>query len=140
MKEHRQMSPEHDGKPSLVSYPLLEAIIRRRSRRFGKGFNMNGGPLEYKSSQKPQPLSLEEEATLAFAASGITGYALAELPYQTGSVPDAGGGNIMSQFVARTVNSGDALHTTTLFMTNDDGAWMLKRPQDFSHSEIEELV
>jgi hypothetical protein len=32
-----------------------------------------------------------EEAALAFAACGITGYALAELPYQTGDIPEAGG-------------------------------------------------
>ena len=121
-------SPEAEGYArrwaSLASYPLLEALIGRRSRRFGKGFHLNGGPLEYTSKQAPQPLSLEEEAALAFAAAGITGYALAELPYQTGSLPDAGGGNIMARFVARTVNSGDAIHTTVLFVTDDEGAWL----------------
>jgi hypothetical protein len=125
---------------SLASYPLLEALIGRRSRRFGKGFHLNGGPLEYMSGHDPQPLTLEEEAALAFAACGVTGYALAELPYQAGSVPDAGGGNIMAHFVARTVNSGDALHTVALFVTNDEGTWLVKRPQDFPRAEIRELA
>lgn len=135
------MIAEHSEQlTALDSYSLVEALTERRSRRFGKGFNLNGGPLEYKSSQKPQPLTMQEEAALAFAACGVTGYALAELPYQTGTVPEAAGGNIMTHFVARTVNSGDALHAVPLFVTNDDGAWMLKRPQDFPRGEIAELA
>ncbi len=73
----------------LGTYPLLSALVERRSRRFGKGMTLNGGPLAYHSAHRPQPLSLEEEAALAFAACGITGYALAELPYDTGSMPEA---------------------------------------------------
>lgn len=83
---------------------------------------------------------MEQEAALAFAACGITGYALAELPYAAGSSAESGGGNIMAQFVGRTVASGDALHTVTVFVSNDSGTWMLKRPQDFVRSEIPDLV
>ena len=80
------------------------------SHRFGKGMCLNGGPLAYRSTQPPKPLTLEEEALLAFAACGVTGYALAELPYQTGDRPEAGSGNIMTHFIGRTVPSGDAMH------------------------------
>jgi hypothetical protein len=69
------------------SYPLLDALTHRRSRRFAAGMKLNGGPLAYESTRPPQPLSIAEEAALAFAACGITGYALAELPYMTGGVP-----------------------------------------------------
>jgi hypothetical protein len=124
----------------LSRYSLLEAMIERRSRRFGKGMRLNGGPLAYDSEARPQPLSLAEEAALAFAACGITGYALAELPYQTGDVPEAGGGNIMTHFVARTVASGDAMHAVTVIVMNDQGTWMLKRPQDHPRSKIAELI
>jgi hypothetical protein len=122
------------------SYSLLDALIHRRSRRFAAGMKLNGGPLAYESTRCAQPLTLEEEAALAFAACGVTGYALAEIPYETGSVPEAGGGNIMKQFVARTAPSADALHATTVFMINDDGAWMLRRPQDFPRAEVASLV
>jgi hypothetical protein len=122
------------------SYPLLEALTHRRSRRFAAGMKLNGGPLAHESKLAPQPLTLEEEAALAFAACGVTGHALAELPYQTGSVPDAGGGNIMKQFIARTAPSADALHTVTVFVTNDQGAWMLRRPQDFPRESVAGLV
>ena len=123
----------------LRSHPLLDALIFHRSRRFATGMKLNGGPLAYER-QMPQGLSEEDEAALAFAACGVTGYALAELPYQTGSVPNGGGGNIMKQFVGRTVPSADALHTVTVFLINDRGTWMLRRPQDFPATEIAGLV
>ena len=125
---------------NLARYPLLDAMIERRSRRFGKGMSLNGGPLAFQSTASPQPLSLEEEAALAFAACGITGPALAELPYQSGDVPEAGSGNIMTHFVGRTVASGDAIHAVVVFVINDDGVWMLKRPQDFPRTEIAGLI
>jgi hypothetical protein len=92
-----------------------------------------GGPLAYASTRPPEPLTLEEEAALAFAACGITGYALAELPYDAG-------GNIMTHFVGRTVASGDAMHDVAVFVLNDDGAWMLRRPQDFPRAELPALI
>lgn len=64
---------------------LLQAMINRRSRRFAPGMTLDGGPLSYQSKREPHPLSEEEEAALAFAASGVTGYALAELPYGAGA-------------------------------------------------------
>jgi hypothetical protein len=121
---------------SLARYPLLDALTERRSRRFGKGMSLNGGPLAYQSTHAPQPLSIEEEAALAFAGCGITGFALAELPYESGNVPEAGGGNIMTHLVSRTAASGDAMHNITLFVINEEGVWLLKRPQDYRRDEI----
>src|SRR5262245_6181970 len=124
----------------LAGYPLVDALLNRRSRRFGKGMQLNGGPLAYRSARPPQPLSVEEEAALAFAACGLTGYALAELPYQTGDRPEASSGNIMCHFVGRTVPSGDAMHDCAVFVINDQGAWLLPRPQDFPRARVPELV
>ncbi len=123
-----------------ASYGLLEALLNRRSRRFGRGMHLDGGPLSYKSEHVPQPLSVEEEAALAFAACGITGPVLGELPYKSGSEPETGGGNIMTHLVGRTVASGDAMHCVTMFVLNDDGGWMLRRPQDYPRAEIAELA
>ena len=124
----------------LTRYPLLEALIERRSRRFGDGMSLNGGALAYDSARVPRPLSLEEEAALAFAACGITGPVLADLPYESGEAHEAGGGNIMINFVGRTVASGDAVHAVTLFVINEEGAWMLKRPQDYPRAEVADLA
>jgi hypothetical protein len=124
----------------LAQYSLLEALLARRSRRFGKGMRLNGGPLAYESAHEPEPLRLAEEAPLAFAACGVTGYTLADLPYQTGNVAEAGGGNIIMHFVGRTAFSADAAHVVTVFVINDDGVWMLKRPQDYSRLDVPELA
>lgn len=140
MKPVDERSTSHEPHEQLVRYPLLSALIERRSRRFAGGMSLNGGPLAYDSSRAPQPLSLEEEAALAFAGCGVTGPALAELPYESGDVPEAGSGNIMIHLVGRTVASGDASHAVALFVINDEGAWMLKRPQDHPREEIPTLA
>lgn len=124
----------------LESYPLLQALTSRRSRRFARGMTMNGGPLAYESASPPAPLGVEEEAALAFAACGVTGPTLAELPYGSGDAKEAGGGNIIVNLVGRTVASGDAVHSTTLFVLDDDGAWMLRRPQDYRRTEVPTLL
>ena len=135
------LTPESDGRRNAVAqYPFLDALIGRRSRRFGSGFHLDGGPLTYKSTAHTQPLTPDEEAALAFAACGITGFTLAELPFESGRQPESGSGNILVQFVGRTVASADAIHAVILFVINDEGVWMLRRPQDFPRTELAGLV
>jgi len=55
------LSTPEPEKP-LTHYSLLDAVLARRSRRFGKGMRLNGGPLAYESAHEPAPLSLVEEA------------------------------------------------------------------------------
>lgn len=124
----------------FADYPLFEALLRRRSRRFAPGLRLDGGPLAYASELSPAPLTVDQQAALAFAACGITGHALAELPYAGGPEPETGGGNIMMHLVARTAASGDASHADTMFVIDDDGAWLLRRPQDYLPQQIPELV
>jgi hypothetical protein len=119
----------------LARYPLLDALRDRRSRRFGHGMEMGTGPLAHQSETPPLRLSEDEEALLAFAACGVTGPALVELDYSPG-----GGGTIVAGLCGRTVASGDAIHTVSVFVVNDDATWLLKRPRDFAPAEIPELV
>jgi len=119
----------------LASYPLLSALRERRSRRFGRGMKIPGGPLAYQSRHQPKPLTEAEEAALVFAACGITGYALADLSYAQGS-----GGNIMAGLVARTIASGDGLQTVALVVTNDEATYLIRRPQELSPGDIPELI
>ncbi|MBI1839382.1 MAG: hypothetical protein HYR88_00825 [Verrucomicrobia bacterium] len=118
-----------------ASYSLLQALRERRSRRFCLGMEMPAGPLAHKSRFKPRPLTEDEEALLAFAACGITGPALGDLSYAAG-----GGGNIMAGLCGRTVASGDAIQAVGLIITNDAGAWHLRRPQDFAARDVAELA
>ncbi len=131
-------APEPENK--LAHFSLLDALLARRSRRFAKSMRLNGGPLAYESTFEPVPLSQVEEAILAFAACGITGYTMGELPYDSGDVFEGGGGNIIMNFVGRTAFSADAAHLVTVFVLNDEGVWLLKRPQDYPRLEVPELV
>ncbi|HMF90490.1 MAG TPA: hypothetical protein VKL40_07585 [Candidatus Angelobacter sp.] len=93
------------------------------------------GPFQYQSRHEPVPLTEDEEAALAFAACGITGYALADLSYGTGE-----GGSMLAGRLGRTVASPDAVNAVAVLVTNDRGTWLLKRPQDFAAAEFLELV
>jgi hypothetical protein len=83
----------------------------------------------------PLPLTETEEAALAFAACGVTGYALADLSYGRGQ-----GGGMLAGLLGRAVASPDAINTDSVFVTNDEATYLLKRPQDFAPDEIPTLV
>jgi hypothetical protein len=120
---------------SFPQVSLFDALLNRRSRRFGLGMSIPQGPLKYASTRKPEPLTEQEEAALAFAACGITGYALADLSYGAGQ-----GGTMLAGRLGRTVASPDAINAVAVVVTNDSGTWLLKRPQDFSAPEFSEVV
>ena len=121
--------------PDFSRITLLDALLNRRSRRFGLGMKIPAGPLQFTSRQAPIPLSEDEEAALAFAACGVTGHALADLSYGSSE-----GGSMLASRLARTIASPDAIHSVALLITNDDGTWLLKRPQDFAPAEFPGMV
>src|ERR1041385_4110400 len=85
---------------------LLDVLVNRRSRRVGLGMNIPSGPFQYQSPHPPTPLTEDEEAALAFAACGVTGYALADLSFGKGE-----GGSMLAGRLARTIASADAVNT-----------------------------
>src|ERR1700746_822882 len=97
------------------SYPLFEALYRRRSRRFGLGFEMQEGPFRYKSAHAPVPLTELEEALLVGAGAGFTGLAFWDLPTPA-PYPRLSG---------RTFPTTRAGGHTALFFTNDEGFYLL---------------
>jgi hypothetical protein len=119
----------------FARYPLLDALRGRRSRRFGLGMAIPGGPFTYKSQHPPLSLLEIEEAALAFAACGVTGYALADLSYGLGQ-----GGGMLAGLLGRTISSADAINAVSLVITNDQATYLLKRPQDFTFGEYPDLV
>jgi hypothetical protein len=121
--------------PALAAYPLLDALRDRRSRRFGRGMEIPGGPLAYRSRHAPAPLTEDAEAALVFAAAGLTGPALLDLCFAPGH-----GGGIMAGAVARTVASGDALQSVALFVINDTGVWHARRPQELAAETQREVM
>src|SRR5215831_8166356 len=130
-----QPSPAALQKQALETYPLLSALGERRSRRFGLGMRLPSGPLGFESRYAPAPLTEDEEAALVFAACGITGHALADLCYAPG-----GGGGIMGGLVARTIASGDGLQTVALIVINDEGSYLIRRPQELPPGDIKQFI
>ena len=128
------------GQAELARHSLVDTFITRRSRRFALGNTLYGSALAFESQAKPVPLSLEEEAVLAFAASGVTGHVTGELPYRPDRGPETGGGQIMMGMVGRTQSSADAVATATLAVMTDDGTFLMPRPQDLPSDEYEALV
>lgn len=98
------------------NFPLFEALVGRRSRRFGCGMHLNAGPFEFKSSKDPVPLTELETAMLLAGATGITGCILAEQTYPSAMVRSTG----------RTWPSAAGAHRTELFFTNDTGTYIFR--------------
>lgn len=128
------------GLDEIQEARLLEIMTRRRSRRFALGNHLQGGAFSYESPSAPVSLSLDEEAILAFAGSGITGHVYGELPYEPAAGPETGGGQVMITMLGRTFPSADGAATAALFINRDDGTFAMRRPQDFRPEEIDELA
>ncbi|MDX1613628.1 MAG: hypothetical protein R3300_04910 [Candidatus Promineifilaceae bacterium] len=116
-------------------YPLIQALLGRRSRRFGPGMEIPSGPFKYRSAYAPQPLSEEEEAALVFSAAGLNGYALADLSYGRGE-----GGNMLAGMAGRVVASADSIDNVSLFVINDGGAYFIRRPQNLTPDERDHVI
>jgi hypothetical protein len=128
------------GAQHVLAYPLLDAMARRRSRRFALGDRLQAGALSFTSAAPPVPLGIEEEAVLAFAGAGVTGRVNGELPYTPDAGPETGGGQVMVTMLGRTFASADAAATSALFITRDDGTFLMRRPQDFPREEFDEIA
>ncbi len=113
------------------NFSLFEAILNRRSRRFGLGMEIKEGPNAFKSANDPVPLTELEEAILITAGTGITGLNLADMPHTRRPEKAAdlaewdGMCNTMMEHVGRTWASPCGNHGTELFYSNDNGTYFL---------------
>src|SRR4051812_2000679 len=58
----------------LLTFPLVDAIFGRRSRRFLRGAHIPDGPLAYRSTEEPLGLSELERLLILTAVGGTTGW------------------------------------------------------------------
>ena len=109
------------GLEDVLKFPLLEALLGRRSRRFAKGDTIPDGPLTFSSQKSPEPLSELEQMLVLNAVGGNTGwnYLIARhahyAPYLSNYAGTAGG---------RTFPSAAGFHTSEIFFTNDEGVFL----------------
>ncbi|WHZ23362.1 MAG: hypothetical protein OJF47_002474 [Nitrospira sp.] len=108
-----------------ATFTLLDLLQQRKTRRFGRGMTLPGGPLQYTSRHEPIPLSREEERYLIYAAIGKSGRNLGDMQFVGRPGSSEGQGNALMNFGSRTVPSPCAAHTTQLFYTNDDGVFFV---------------
>jgi hypothetical protein len=106
------------GLRDALELPLADAIMTRRSRRFGLGMTLPAGPLAHASDAAPVALSELEEAVLVWLGTGVTGLALGDLP------PD--GLSWMHRWIGRSWPCSVNSHSTELFFTNDAGLHVVR--------------
>lgn len=118
---------QHSGLKDLFSYPLTSALQDRRTRRVAQGVSLKHGAQPYESSNDPSPLTPLEEAIL-IASTSITGAVMHDGPTQK---PDGSSelGTMFLEVAGRAASSADNAQATSFFMINDEGVWLIKRPQ-----------
>jgi hypothetical protein len=115
------------GLNDLFSYPLMQAIQDRRTRRVAQGVSLKSADLSHNSANAPSPLSPIEEAIL-IAATGVTGAVMHDGPLiKPTGLPELGTPFLNS--VGRAASSADNAQATSMFMINDEGTWLIQRPR-----------
>ncbi|MBL6749801.1 MAG: hypothetical protein ISP90_04730, partial [Nevskia sp.] len=122
---------------ALAAFPLLDALLGRRSRRFGAGMRIPDGPLAYESRLPPQPLSEAERLVLVAIGAGLSGWNLG-IPH-TPSGAAEGGCNYPVRPVGRAYPSGAGTHASELLVTDDSGSYITQL-RDFDPAAIREYA
>ncbi|GAC1697554.1 MAG: hypothetical protein NVS9B9_20090 [Ktedonobacteraceae bacterium] len=107
----------------ILNFPLVHAIFGRRSRRFGFGMSIPGGPLSFTSQHDPLPLCDLELALLVSAATGVTGWNFG-IPYTMNQ--DDHLSNYSLRLTGRTVPSAASICTSEVFFTDDSGIYVVR--------------
>jgi hypothetical protein len=115
----------HPGLSELFRYPLMSAIVERRSRRVSRGTSIAAGDLSHQSANAPAPLSALEEAVLV-VATGLTGFLMHDGPVDGGK--ELGTGTYMMSLPGRAAASPDNTQPTSFFLINDGGVWLIRHP------------
>jgi len=114
----------------LFQYPLLEAIARRRTRRFPVGCEVSLGSMQHKSKNPPTPLNDIETAILCWVGGGLTGAV-------AGDLATKGMGSTFCTWLGRPFANPCNSHTTKLFYTNDEGVFLYDPKETTKVVEIE---
>jgi len=111
------------GFQEMVSFPLVQALLGRRSRRFFMGAEIPDGVFQYKSRHEEMPLADLEKMLVVSACGGNTSWhhmiyrAARYAPHLSNYAGSAGG---------RVFPSAAGFHTSQVFFTDDDGVYLLE--------------
>ena len=110
------------GFRNMLSFPLMEALLGRRSRRFFRGAEIPDGVFAHKSTEEPLPLTELEKLLVVSACGGNTSWhhmiyrGARYAPHLSNYCAAAGG---------RVFPSAAGFHTSETFFTDDDGVYVL---------------
>lgn len=123
-----EMTRHEAGLQDLFAYPVAACMQDRRTRRVAQGVSLAAGELSYESTNPPSPLTPLEEAIL-IAATGPTGAVMHDGPLDK---PDGSRelGTPFLHVTGRAAPSADNCQATSFFMVNDEGVWLIRRPQE----------
>jgi hypothetical protein len=119
------MTARRDAPPGLDDmrrFPLLDALLGRRSRRFARGAVIPDGPFAFRSHHDPMPLDDLETLLVVLACGGNTSWhhmihrAERYAPHLANYSAAAGG---------RTFPSAAGFHTSQVVFTDDSGVYLL---------------
>ncbi|ATB33646.1 hypothetical protein [Melittangium boletus] len=114
--------PTASGLEEVLDFPLVQALLGRRSRRFFLGASIPDGPMAFTSSARPVPLSSLEQMLLITAVGGNTGwhYLIARNAHYAPALA-----NYAGTAGGRTFPSAAGFHTSELFFTDDTGIYFV---------------
>jgi hypothetical protein len=116
------IGPRPNGLAEAATFPLIEAIHGRRSRRFARGASIPDGPLAFTSRREPEALDSLEQMLLISTIAGNTGWAelFAHHPGYAARLP-----NYTTAAGGRSFPSSAGFHTSEFFFTDDTGVYFL---------------
>ncbi len=103
------------------NFPLYSALFGRRSRRFGWGMEIPGGPLKFKSEKPPAGLDDFERSLLIAAGLGVSGHHFG-IPY---SAAEPGLSTYAARYTGRTAPAAAGIGNCDLFYTDDTGTFLV---------------
>jgi len=112
----------HHGLQEMLSFPLIEALLGRRSRRFFMGAEIPDGVLAHTSGHTALPLTDLEKMLVVSACGGNTSwhhliYRAARYAPHLSNYAGAAGGRVFP--------SAAGFHTSQTFFTDDDGVYVV---------------
>jgi len=111
------------GFKTALEFPLVAALLGRRSRRFFRGAEIPDGVLAYKSQHDYLPLSELEKLLVVTACSGNTGWH--NMIYR-GELYAPHLSNYSAAAAGRTFPSAAGFYTSRTFFTDDEGVYVLE--------------
>lgn len=114
------MEASQPGFADALKFPLVNALMGRRSRRFLLGASIPDGAFAFTSRHDPLPLTGLEQLIVLTAVAGNTSWHYMHMR-STQYVPHLP--NYSNAAGGRTFPSGAGFHTSEVFFTDDDGVY-----------------